>query len=86
MDVGPEMTAKIVKDNSQVLHRSTYKALDQNEWKQEECRDECRSFIELFHQSLGSWAMVDNLADLGTDNTSQYNPMRRKHKMYRHFK
>ena len=36
--IGPGLIAKIIKENGKVVHRSTYQALTQKEWKQEECK------------------------------------------------
>ena len=32
IDVGPEMTAKIMRVNGEVLHQSTYRGLKEEEW------------------------------------------------------
>ena len=43
IDVGPAMTAKILKANGQVVHRSTYRSLTDQEWVDEiekKARDE----------------------------------------------
>ena len=37
-DIGPVLMAKIIRENSQVPCRSTYQALTQEEWEQEECK------------------------------------------------
>ena len=39
IDVGPAMTAKIIKKNGQVLHRSTYQKLTQDKQDRGECKD-----------------------------------------------
>ena len=44
IDVGPAMTAKILAQNGQVLHRSTYGVLIQDEWGSEESKIELRFF------------------------------------------
>ena len=53
IDVGMTMSAKIIKENGQVLHRLTYQALTWDEWDREECKDESRSLMELLYQRLG---------------------------------
>ena len=53
IDIGPALMEKIMKENGQVLHRSTYWALTQEEWEREECKAECSSFMESLHQRLG---------------------------------
>ena len=35
IDIGPDVVAKIIKENDQILHRSTYQALTQEEWEGE---------------------------------------------------
>ena len=41
IDIGPKMMAKVIKENGQVLLGSTYQALTQDEWEQEECKIKC---------------------------------------------
>ena len=38
IDIGPALRAKIIKEDGQVLYRSVYRALVQEEWGQEECK------------------------------------------------
>ena len=35
IDIGPALMAKIIKENGQILQRSKYQALTQEEWEQE---------------------------------------------------
>ena len=54
IDVGPAMTAKILKANGQVVHRSTYRSLTDQEWVDEiekKARDE---FDERVKVKLGA--------------------------------
>ena len=44
IDICFAMIAKIVKENGQVLHRSTYQAQSQDEWEWEECKAEHSSY------------------------------------------
>ena len=53
IDVGPAMTAKILKANGQVLHRSTYRALNQAEWASEEERKAQQAFDQTMEAKLG---------------------------------
>ena len=45
IDVGLAMTAKIWKENGQILHKSTHQALTWDEWDRDKCKDKCR-FME----------------------------------------
>ena len=36
IDIGPALMAEIIKENGQVIHRSTYQAQTQDEWEWEE--------------------------------------------------
>ena len=38
IDIGPMLMAKIIEKDAQVLHRSPYQALTQEEWEREECK------------------------------------------------
>ena len=69
IDVGPTFTAKIIKEHSQVLHRSTYCALTQEEWKEEECKQEYSSFMESIHLRFGPHAMVRDQVELSVEDT-----------------
>ena len=66
--------AKIIKYNSQVLHRLTHQGLIQEEWEQEECKAECSSFMESLHQRLGPHSMVDDQKELSSKDVLQYDP------------
>ena len=68
--------------NCQVLHRSTYQALTQDEWEWEECKQEHSFFMEYLHQRLGPHALVGDLAEMGIEDMLQYDQY---HKMKRHF-
>ena len=46
IDVCPAMMAKILTKNSQVLHRSTYHALTQEDWGSEESKEKSRTFMK----------------------------------------
>ena len=62
--IGPWMMAKIIKQNSQVFHRSMYQALTQEEYEWEECTAKHSLFIESLYHRLGPCAMVGDLIDL----------------------
>ena len=74
IDVGLAMSAKIIKGNGQVLHRSIHQPLTQEELDRKECKAKCRSFMESLHQKLCSQATMDDLVDLGAEDMPQYDP------------
>ena len=63
IDVGPLLMTKISIGNSDVLHRFTYQALNQDECNKDENKEECKTSIELVHQRLGSQAEVEDPID-----------------------
>ena len=74
IDIGPALMAEIIKENGQVIHRSTYQAQTQDEWEWEEWKTECSLFTESLHQRLDPHAEVRDLVKLGVEDTPQYNP------------
>ena len=74
IDMDLSLTARTLKDDSQVFHRSMFQALNQGEWEWEDCKAECSLFIKLLQQRLGPQATVEVLAELGVEYTLQYNP------------
>ena len=73
IDFGPAMVEKIVKETGKVLKRSTYKELPRMK-ENEKSTIESSLFMESLHQRFGTHAAVGNLADLGTEDTLQYDP------------
>ena len=53
IDIGPAMTAKILKANGQVVYRSTYRALTEEEWVSEDEKKERQTFDESVETKLG---------------------------------
>ena len=53
IDVGPAMTAKLLKANGQVVHRSTYRALTDQEMASDEEKQARKDFDEKVAQKLG---------------------------------
>ena len=49
-------------------------ALTQNEWEWEECKKKCSLFMESLCQRLGPFTMMDDLVELGAEDTPQYDP------------
>ena len=67
------MSAKLIKENGQVIHRCMYQALTQDEWDRKELKDESSMFMESLHQSLSLQATVDDLVELDAEDVPQYN-------------
>jgi hypothetical protein len=67
IDVGPAMTAKILKANGQVVHRSTYRALNESEWASEAERLERNAFDVTVEIKLGPSMKPDDLPVDGTE-------------------
>ena len=53
---------------------STYKALTQEEWEWEECKNEHSLFIESLHQMIGPHVMLSDWVSLGMKETLHYDP------------
>ena len=66
------MMAKIMKENSQVLQRSTYGALTKNEWEREECKNERSSFMEFLCQVMGLHMRLRDFIDPSVKETPHY--------------
>ena len=69
-----DLMEKIIKENGQVLHRPTYQALIQEEWKHKNYKSECSLFVDFLHQRLGPNTMVRDQVELGVENALQYDP------------
>ena len=54
IDVGPAMTAKILTENGQVLHRSTYQFLTPDELLDKDGSDAQEHFMTRVYDKLGS--------------------------------
>ena len=63
IDVGPAMTAKILKANGKVMHRGTYRALTPKEIASEEHQKERQAFDASVLQKLGGVFKAEDLAD-----------------------
>ena len=70
IDIGPTLMANNIKEKCQVLHRSKFHALSQDEWEQEECKLKCSSFMESLYQRLVPHSMVRDLVELGAEDTA----------------
>ena len=54
IDVGPAMTAKLLKANGQVLHRSTYRSLTPEEWNNAKLAKEREAFLVAVEEKYGA--------------------------------
>jgi len=61
-DIGPAMTAKILMSNGQVVHWSTFRALNQYELESEEHKTARHTFTEQVNRKLGDVASIDDYA------------------------
>ena len=72
IDVGQAMTAKILTENGQVLHRSIYRPLTPEELSDKDGSDAQEQFTARVYEMLGSWVLPRELEDIGLENTPQY--------------
>ena len=74
IDVGPAMTAKILKANGQVVHRSTYRALTEDEWASSEEANERAAFNKSVEDKLGPKMNPEDLVadDIETTTYERY--------------
>ena len=78
IDVGPAITANILTENGQVLHRSTYQSLTPDELLDRDGSDTWDQFMARVHERLGSHVLPKDLEDVGLENTPQYDPFEDK--------
>ena len=64
IDVGPAMTAKIMKANGQVEYRSTYRALTDAEWKDPDHKKQRELFDEAIKKRYGDAATDDDFESI----------------------
>ena len=74
IDIGPAMTAKILTENGQVLHRSTYRLLTPDELLDKDRPEAREQFMVGVYDRLGSHVLSRELEDIGLENTPQYDP------------
>ena len=72
--VSPAMTAKILTENGQVLHRSTYQHLTPDELSDRDGSDAQEQFMSRVLERLGSCVLPRVLEDLGLEDTPQDDP------------
>ena len=63
IDVGPALTAKILKANGEVVHRSTYRSLQPHEWTSEEEKKSRDDFDSRVNARYGGPMKPADLAD-----------------------
>ena len=68
------MTAKILKENRQVLHRSTYRPLTWEELLDKDGSDAQEKFMARFYKRIGSHVLPIELKDIGLESTWKYDP------------
>jgi hypothetical protein len=78
IDIGPAMTRKILKENGQIVYRSTVRHLTPDEWKNEDMATRRRNFDQKVQQLLGESFDFDVLktdpdfADIETPSFEPY--------------
>ena len=68
------MMAKILTENGQVLHRSTYRLLTPDELLDKDGSDAQDQFMTRVYEWLGSQVLPRELDDIRLENTSWYDP------------
>ena len=74
IDVGSAMMAKVLTQNGQVLHKSTFIPFTSDDLVDKEGQDACYQFVIRVYNRLGSWVLPRDLEDKGLENTPQYDP------------
>ena len=74
IDVGPAMTAQILTENRQVLHRLTYRLLTQKELLDKDGSDAQEQCMARVSERLGTPILPRELEDIGLKKTHQYDP------------
>ena len=67
-DVGPALTAKILKQNGEVVHWSSYRGLTPEEIVNPVEQAAMKSFNESIEVKLGPKASIDDFKDLGIES------------------
>lgn len=74
IDIGPAMTAKILKKNGQVVHRSTYRAVTADEMKDPKMQEEMKAFDANIELKLGPGFDHEDMKDDPDIETPTYDP------------
>ena len=72
VDISPAMMAKILIENGQILHRSTYRPLILDELLDKDGLDAQHQFMARVCERLGFWILPRELEDIGLKNTPWY--------------
>ena len=72
IDIGPAMTAKILKCNGEIVHRSTFRELTQAEWESEDGKEARRLYDEAIHHKLGQPSTDGDFEDVPETETPAY--------------
>ena len=74
IDIGPALTAKILKSNGEVVHRSTYRALTPEEIESEEEQAARKEFDAAIAIKLGPQATKQDFEELGVEDAPVHEP------------
>jgi hypothetical protein len=73
IDIGPAMTAKILKYNGQIIYRSTYRAFNRNELEDPKHIDQRAEFDAAIKDKLGSASDTNDIIAMDPDSeTPEY--------------
>lgn len=73
IDIGPAMSAKILKSNGEIVHRSTFRELTQEELESEEGKVARRLFDEQIALKLGQPSTEEDFEDVPDTETPRFN-------------
>ena len=74
IDISPAMTTKVLNENGQVLHRSTYRPLTPNELLDKDGTKTQEQFMATVYDRLGFQILPRDLEDIRLENTLKYDP------------
>ena len=69
IDIGPALTAKILKQNGEIVHHSTYRGLTPEELASPTEQDAQTTFDESIERALGPETKVDDFKELNIEDT-----------------
>ena len=72
MDVGPEISAKIMKGNGEVVHWSTYRGLKEDKWKNHAYIYLGKQFDSNIEDRFGPDVSPDDFPDINLEDTPLY--------------
>ena len=80
LNFGPEMTAKITKENGEVVHRYTYDALTESEAQNSTHISRKETFDKNIYVKLGSDVPPDDFPEINLEGTPLYDLYEDNHK------